>query len=177
MRHRVSGKKLNRDYKQRRALYKNLISALIVHGSITTTEAKAKAIQSQVDKLFTKAKKGTVHHRRQIDAVLNQKSIVNQLVDERATDTHRTSGFTRILKLGYRRGDNALKVKLELVDQPAPETAKKDSKVAASTPKAQAKTNSKSTPKKSATKTAKPAKSAPTAKSKTTPPNTQVKAK
>ena len=116
MRHRVKGKKLNRDVKHRRALHKNLITALITHGQIKTTEAKAKSIRSQVDKLMTKAKKGSLHDRRQINSVLNRSKIVNTLVDQIAPKTKRTSGFTRIVRLGRRSGDDTMMVKLEFVD-------------------------------------------------------------
>ena len=117
MRHRVSGKKLNRDIKHRRALYKNLITSLIVHGQITTTETKAKAIQSKVDKIFTKAKKNTVHNRRQIDSILNSRQLTNKIVDELAPKTKRNSGYTRITRLGKRSGDNASMARLEFIDQ------------------------------------------------------------
>ena len=116
MRHRVSGKKLNRDIKHRRALFKNLITSLIVHGQITTTETKAKVVQGKVDKLFTKAKKGNLHSRRQIDSVLNNTKLTNKLVDELAPKTKRVSGYTRITRLGRRSGDNAMLTRLEFVD-------------------------------------------------------------
>ena len=118
MRHRVKGKQLNRDAQHRRALYKNLISALIINGEIKTTHAKAKAIQPNVDKLISTAKKGKLHHRRQVDAVLNRTKLVNKLVDEIAPNTgKRQSGFTRIVKIGKRRGDKAMMVRIELVDK------------------------------------------------------------
>lgn len=138
MRHRVKGHQLNRDVQHRRALYKNLITSLIVNGHIKTTEAKAKAIKGQVDKLMSKAKKGSLHHRRSIDAYLNRRSVVNKLVDEIAPQTgKRKSGFTRIIRLGARPGDNSMMVKLEFVDSIGPkqlDTSKKSQK-----PKAKAK--------------------------------------
>lgn len=117
MRHLVKGKKLNRDTHHRQALFRNLIGSLIEHGSIETTEAKAKAIKGQVDKLITKAKTGTIHNRRQIAKNLPKRKLVNRLVDEIAPQTgKRTSGFTRIIRLGQQRGDASLKVRLEFVD-------------------------------------------------------------
>lgn len=144
MRHRVSGKKLNRDVQHRRGLYKNLITALITNGRIETTQAKAKAVQGQVDKLITTAKKGQLHHRRQIDKKLNSTALTHQLVDKVAKDAaKRTSGYTRIVKLGRRRGDATMIVRLELVDFKA--TAAKDAvKKADKKPKKSGKKESKS---------------------------------
>jgi large subunit ribosomal protein L17 len=125
MKHRVSGKKLNRDTQHRRGLYKNLISSLLIYGKINTTLAKAKAVQPQVEKLVTKAKKGTLHHRRQIDQVLNKTTLVNKLVDSIAPKTgDRYSGFTRIVKLGRRSGDNAFMARIEFVDPVVEEPVK-----------------------------------------------------
>lgn len=131
MRHRVKGKKLNRQHNHRRALYRNLIIALIQHGQVKTTLAKAKAIQPEFDRLMSKAKDGSVHARRQIDTVLNQTKHVNTLVDVLAPLTKRDSGFTRIVRTGFRRGDNAALARLELVDQPKPEEPKPKTKPAA----------------------------------------------
>lgn len=116
MKHRVKGKQLNRNVGTRRALFKNLTLALIEHGKINTTEAKAKAVRSSFEKLITKAKAGTVANRRLIDQVVNHRSAVNRLVDEIAPAIKRTSGFTRITKLGNRRGDDASMVRLEIID-------------------------------------------------------------
>ncbi|HUV46654.1 MAG TPA: 50S ribosomal protein L17, partial [Candidatus Bathyarchaeia archaeon] len=81
MRHKKQGKKLNRNSGKRRALFKNLIEALIIHEQIKTTEAKAKAIKRLVAKLITKAKEGSLHARRQILAFLPNKIAANKLVD------------------------------------------------------------------------------------------------
>lgn len=118
MKHQIAGFKLNRSSSHRQALYKNLLTALITHGAITTTLTKAKAIQGQADSLISTAKKGQLSHRRQLDRVLNQRFLVNRLVDEIAPHTGtRNSGFTRIVKLQNRRGDAALMARLELVDK------------------------------------------------------------
>lgn len=123
MKHAVKGKQLNRDVQSRRALFKNLTLALIEHGHIVTTLAKANSIRSYFDKLVTHAKKNTVHARRLIDTKLNQRKAVNRLVDEIVPSIKRNSGFTRITKLGMRRGDAADMVKMEIIDwQPKVDT-------------------------------------------------------
>lgn len=119
MKHRVAGRKLSRSRSHRKALFKNLLSALILHGEIKTTESKAKATQRLFDRLVTKSKKGTLHARRTVAAFLNDRKSVNKLVDELTPQFKtRTSGFTRIIRLGKRKGDDAMMVKLELVEKP-----------------------------------------------------------
>jgi len=116
MRHRKKGKKLNRNTSQRKALFKNLIQSLILHEEIKTTESKAKAIKGLTDKFINKAKKGTLHTRRQISAFLPDKKAVNKLVDEIAPRfKKRISGFTRFVRLGRRQGDNAMIVIIGIV--------------------------------------------------------------
>jgi large subunit ribosomal protein L17 len=117
MRHRKAGKKLARSRDQRRALFKNLINALIIHGRIETTEAKAKALKGLVDKVINKAKQGTLHSRRLLLGFLGSKEVVKKAVEDLAPQfTKRVSGFTRIVKLGNRQGDNASLVRIELVE-------------------------------------------------------------
>ena len=103
-----------------------------------------------VDKIFTKAKKGNIHGRRQIDAILNSRQLTNKVVDELAPKTKRDSGYTRITRLGKRSGDNASMARLEFVDQIyiEPTKDKKDTK-----PKSQPTTKNSSTKKTSAAKT------------------------
>ncbi|OGY16406.1 MAG: 50S ribosomal protein L17 [Candidatus Chisholmbacteria bacterium RIFCSPHIGHO2_01_FULL_48_12] len=120
MRHRRAGRKLNRDINQRKALFKNLISALVLRGKIRTTEAKARAIRRLVDKLIARAKQGTVAARRLIAAFLPDKQVVNKLVDEVAPNLkQRSSGFTALTRIERRKGDNAVVVEVELLDQVA----------------------------------------------------------
>jgi len=127
MRHQVKGKKLSRDSSQRKALFKNLINALVIHGEIKTTESKAKAIRGLVDKLITKGKRGTFQARRLIGAFLQNKMAVNKIVDELSpTFKNRPGGFTKIVRLGPRRGDDAMMVKLELMEKPKPKEEKKN---------------------------------------------------
>ena len=120
MRHRLRGKKLSRHHHHRKALFKNLIKSLIVHGEIRTTESKAKSVRILVEKLITKGKAGTIHARRLIGSFLQSTAIVNRLVDEVAPlFKSKPGGYTRLTRLGPRKGDNAMMVKLELVEKPA----------------------------------------------------------
>ena len=117
MRHARSGKKLGRDSAHRKALYANLAGALIEHGRIKTTEAKAKAVKPEVEQLITLAKRGDLHARRQALSALGQdKFTVHKLFEEVAPRyAERPGGYTRILKLGPRRSDATEMVYLELV--------------------------------------------------------------
>lgn len=140
MKHRVQGKKLNRDSQSRRALFKNLLRSLIEYHHLTTTLPKAKAIQGQFDSLVVKAKKNTIASIREIDKIINDRHLVNLLVKEIAPAVgSRQSGFTRIIRLKKNQGDNATLVRLELVDLPQVKTpevkAKKASKTKAPTKK------------------------------------------
>ena len=117
MRHQKSGRKLGRDAAHRKALYANLAAALIEHGRIKTTEAKAKEVQGRVERMITLAKRGDLSARRTIVSQFpNEPLVVNKLFDEIAPKyADRTSGFTRIVKLGPRSGDAAEIVQIELV--------------------------------------------------------------
>ena len=117
MRHRRAGKKLGRDSAHRKALYSNLAGALIEHGRIKTTEAKAKAVKPFAEQMITLGKRGDLHARRLALAELRSQDVVHQLfadVGPRFAD--RPGGYTRIVKLGPRLGDSAEMVYLELVD-------------------------------------------------------------
>lgn len=117
MRHRKAGRKLNRTSGHRRALYKNLITELFRHERIKTTEAKAKAVQGQAEKLITLAKRGDLHARRQVLRVISDKEVVDKLFHDLAPDFEgRPGGYTRIIKLGPRPGDAAPMAILELVE-------------------------------------------------------------
>lgn len=140
MRHRVAGKKLSRDRDHRKALFKNLIRALVIHGSVKTTESKAQAVRRLVEKLITKGKQGTLHSRRSIAAFLQDKQAVIKIVDELGPlFKKRAGGYTRMIRLGQRQGDNAMMVKLELVEKPVKkeekETKKKTTKTTIKTVK------------------------------------------
>lgn len=119
MRHRLKTKQLGRNTKQRQALFKSLVRNLILNGSITTTQAKAKVIRPIAEKLITKSKTDTIATRRNLHEFFGKRDAVNTLVDRIApVFTDRTSGYTRIIMLGNRRGDNAEVVRIELVNKP-----------------------------------------------------------
>jgi large subunit ribosomal protein L17 len=117
MRHRRVGKKLGRDSAHRKALYSNLAGALIEHGRIKTTEAKAKAVKPFAEQMITLGKRGDLHARRLALAELRSQDVVHQLfADVAPRFADRPGGYTRIVKLGPRLGDAAEMVYLELVD-------------------------------------------------------------
>jgi large subunit ribosomal protein L17 len=117
MRHKKNRNKLSRDAAHRRALVRNLCGQVIQHERVRTTEAKAKVIKPEVEKLITLAKRGDLHARRQALAALNQdKFVVHKLFEEVAPrSSWRPGGYTRILKLGPRRSDSSEMVYIELV--------------------------------------------------------------
>ena len=121
MRHHRSGRKLGRDASHRKALYSNLTGALIEHGRIKTTQAKAKAVKPFAEQMITLGKRGDLHARRLALAELRSQDVVHQLfADVAPRFADRAGGYTRIVKLGPRLGDAAEMVYLELVDyQPA----------------------------------------------------------
>jgi large subunit ribosomal protein L17 len=117
VRHRKSGRKLGRDSAQRKALYSNLASALIEHGRIKTTEAKAKEVRPIVEEMITLGKRGEVAAHRHAVAFLRSKAIAHALFAEVAPRfADRPGGYTRIVKIGPRQGDAARMVYLEFVD-------------------------------------------------------------
>ena len=117
MRHARSGKKLGRDSAHRKALYSNLAGALITHGRIETTEAKAKAVKPFAEKMITLGKRGDLHARRQAMAELRSNDVVHKLFSDVAPRfAERPGGYTRVVKLGPRQGDAAQMALLELVD-------------------------------------------------------------
>ena len=117
MRHHRAGKKLGRDASHRRALYANLASALIEHGRIRTTEAKAKAVKPIAEQMITLARRGDVHARRQALSYLRSQDVVHKLFSDVAPRfADRPGGYSRIVKIGPRQGDAAEMVYLELVD-------------------------------------------------------------
>jgi large subunit ribosomal protein L17 len=117
MRHRKKRNKLSRDAGHRKALIRNLCSEIVEHERVRTTEAKAKVVKPEVEKLITLAKRGDLHARRQALASLNQnKFTVHKLFEEIAPRySDRNGGYTRILKLGPRRSDATEMVYIELV--------------------------------------------------------------
>jgi large subunit ribosomal protein L17 len=117
MAHRIDGRKLGRKSAPRRALYRNLIVAVIRYEQIRTTEAKAKEVRGQVERMITLAKEGSLTSRRRIISEMpNEPLVIDKLMNEIAARYgDRTSGFTRVVRLGPRAGDAAPIVQLELV--------------------------------------------------------------
>lgn len=117
MAHRIDGRKLGRKTGPRKALYRNLIVAVLRYEQIRTTEARAKEVRGQVEHIITLAKQGTLASRRRIVAELpNEPLVIDKLINEIVPKYgDRSSGFTRVVKLGPRAGDAAPLVQLELV--------------------------------------------------------------
>lgn len=144
MRHRKSGRHFSRTAAHRNSMLDTLATQLLDHEAIQTTEAKAKELRSVVEKLITLAKVDTVHTRRLAASRLNQRavnrnlagaelvaelktanSVLNKLFDDIAKrNANRPGGYTRIIKLGNRHGDNAPMVRIELVEKAVPAGAK-----------------------------------------------------
>jgi len=118
MRHLKTGRKLGRSSAHRKALFRNLVTALIMRERIRTTLAKAKEMRSKIEKTITLGKKGTLHARRLALRTVSQKEALQKLfglLSERYAD--RKGGYTRIIKIGNRRGDDAPMAFIELVDR------------------------------------------------------------
>ena len=118
MRHRMSGRKLNRTREHRRAMFQNMAASLIKHEQITTTLPKAKELRPIVEKLITLGKRGRLHDRRRAFALLRDDATTAKLFDalaERYAD--RRGGYTRLLKAGFRYGDSAPMAVVELVER------------------------------------------------------------
>jgi large subunit ribosomal protein L17 len=117
-----------------RLMLANLAAALITHKSIKTTETKAKRMRPVVERLITFAKRGDLHARRRVLAVIHDKTVVHELFTEIAPLVElREGGYTRITKLGFRKGDNASMVQIELVLEPVNPKPKSAKKTAAAT--------------------------------------------
>jgi len=117
MRHLNQGRKLGRTSAHRKALLRNLATALLEHERITTTEPKAKELRRVADKLVTLGKRGDLHARRQALQVVRNTDIVRKLFNDIAPRfAERNGGYTRVLRLGYRPGDAAAMAVIELVD-------------------------------------------------------------
>ena len=124
MRHRHSGRQLNRNSSHRQAMFRNMASSLVKHGLIRTTVAKAKELRMVVEPLITLAKTDSVANRRLAFARTQDKEVVGILFNELgARYQERPGGYTRILKCGFRTGDKAPMAYIELVDRPVVEDA------------------------------------------------------
>lgn len=136
MRHYKKGRKLGTDAAHTKAMKRSLVQALFLNDRIKTIESRAKEIRPDVDRVITWAKKGDLHSRRLAIAALgNDKELVREIFEKVAQGmfADRQGGYTRILKLGPRKGDNAPMVIMELVTEPV---AKKEEKAEEKAPKA-----------------------------------------
>lgn len=116
MRHRLSGNKLNRPTAHRMSMLRGMVTALIRNETLQTTEAKAREVRRMAEKMITLGKKGSLHHRRQAATVIVDDETVRKLFDELADRyASRTGGYTRMYKLGNRKGDASKMALLELV--------------------------------------------------------------
>ncbi|MDY6883965.1 MAG: 50S ribosomal protein L17 [Pseudomonadota bacterium] len=122
MRHRKSGRQLNRNSSHRQAMFKNMAGSLVKHEVIKTTLPKAKELRRVIEPLITMAKEDSVANRRLAFARTGDKEVVGKLFNELGPRYEaRPGGYTRILKCGFRAGDNAPMAYVELVDRPAVE--------------------------------------------------------
>jgi large subunit ribosomal protein L17 len=117
MAHRIGGRKLGRKSAPRQALYRNLVVSVFRYEQIRTTEAKAKEVRGQVERMITLAKEGSLASRRRIISELpDEPLVIDKLMNEIAPKYgDRTSGYTRLVKIGPRAGDAAPMVQLELI--------------------------------------------------------------
>lgn len=136
MRHRNVGLKLNRSSSHRNAMFRNMVTSLLKHERIRTTDVKAKEVRRWADHIITLAKRGDLHARRQAMAIVFEKDVVHKLFEEaNAKFGNRQGGYTRIVKLGFRAGDAAPISMIELVyDDPANKGGAKKAKKAAKAP-------------------------------------------
>ena len=116
MRHNVKGRKLGTDASHTKAMLKSLAVAVFTSERIKTTETRAKEVRPLVDKVITWAKRGDVHSRRLAIAAIGDKDLVAKIFNDKERYEGRPGGYTRILKLGPRKGDSAPMVIMELVD-------------------------------------------------------------
>ncbi len=149
MRHNKKGRKLGTDWSHTKAMKRSLVAALFLNDRIKTVEARAKEIRPDVDKVITWAKRGDLHSRRLAIAYLNDKELVREIFEKVAQGMFqdRPGGYTRIMKLGPRKGDNAPMVIMELVTEPCVPKAERQAAAA-----------KKAAPKKAAPKKAAPKK-------------------
>ena len=125
MRHGVSGRKLNRTTSHRLAMFRNMVTSLLNYERIYTTVPKAKEMRRWAEWMITLGKHGDLHSRRQALAVIREKNVVYKVFDELAQRyQNRAGGYTRIVKVGFRRGDAAPMCMLELISDGS-ENAKK----------------------------------------------------
>lgn len=119
MRHRKSGRQLNRNSSHRKAMFQNMACSLLIHEAIKTTLPKAKELRRVAEPFITMAKSDSVHHRRLAFNRLRDRDVVTKLFNELGPRyRNRPGGYLRILKMGFRTGDKAPMAYVELVDRP-----------------------------------------------------------
>lgn len=132
MRHKRIGRKLGVTTKHRKSMFRNMVTDLFRFDRIKTTDMKAKELKRIAEKLITLAKEGTLHKRRQAAAYIRDKDVLKRLFDEIAAKfKDRPGGYTRIIKLGFRKGDNTAVSIIELVEEEYKPAKKKKAKTAA----------------------------------------------
>ncbi len=138
MRHNNAGRRLGRTTSHREAMFRNMVTSLLNHEKITTTDAKAKEIRSVAEKMITLGKRGDLHAMRLAAAYIREKSVVTKLFSTIAPRyKDRSGGYTRIIKLGIRQGDTAPVSLIELVEEELqPKKAKQKPAKVAVAPKA-----------------------------------------
>ena len=118
MRHNISGRKLNRTSSHRKAMFSNMVNALIKHEQITTTLPKAKELRPIIEKMVTLSRTNDLHSRRQAISKLQDNDMVKKLFEVLGPRyAERTGGYTRIIKAGFRYGDSAPMAVIEFVDR------------------------------------------------------------
>lgn len=131
MRHRNSGVKLNRTSSHRNAMFRNMVTSLFKHDRIQTTDAKAKEVRRWADQLVTLAKRGDLHARRQAMSIIREKQVVHQLFHEVGQRFgEQAGGYTRLVKVGYRKGDAAVLCLVELTGIPVERPVELEKKTA-----------------------------------------------
>jgi large subunit ribosomal protein L17 len=129
MRHRKARSKLGMNSSHRKAMFRNMVTSLLEHESIVTTDARAKALRSLGDKMITLGKRGDLHARRQALAVIRSKDVAHRLFEEIAPRfANREGGYVRVIKKGTRPGDNASMSVVELVEKNPEKAAAKSAK-------------------------------------------------
>ncbi len=134
MRHGYQKKKLGRPTAHREAMFRNMVTSLLKHEKITTTDTKAKELRKLAEKMITLGKRGELHARRQALAVIRERDVVDKVFSEYAERyRERKGGYTRIIKLGFREGDNAPVSIIEFVKDQAEVKAKGEAKTKSKT--------------------------------------------
>lgn len=131
MRHRRAGRRLGRTSSHRKAMMRNLVTSLLDHEKITTTDAKAKELRSVADKMITLGKRGTLHARRQALSFIRDNRVTKKVFEELSPRySERMGGYTRVVKVGPREGDNAPLSIIEMMPADEKKKGAKKKKVA-----------------------------------------------